>query len=209
MHLRLDRGGDGDCRSEAIRTSNRVAGIGGGRRLRTLARDRAIRPRLRAAHKEAFLDDLAVLDCVKADLIEVQALAALGRNVHLEADDELIAVHIGTLDLDIVHRVVRITPFAFSFDRLAPSEHRHVAGHRLAAHDVVGPEFLAGGVELAFGTHVSESLREILRFHDFISLLNLGLLFGGPGVTPRTKWPTGAIPGKPAQTSKPIYAYTF
>jgi hypothetical protein len=76
--------------------------------------------------------------------------------------------------------VVRVPPFAFAFDRLAPSEHRHIAGHRLAAHDVVGPEFFAGGVELALGAHVSESLREILRFRDIISFLKLALLCSGP-----------------------------
>ena len=126
---------------------------------------------LRAAHEEALLDDLAVLDRVKADFIEAQAILTLGRDFHLEANDELIAVHIGTLDLDIVHLVVRIPPLSFSFDRLAPFEHRHFAGHRLAAHDVIGPEFLAGGVELALRAHVGESLRELLRIHGITSSL--------------------------------------
>src|SRR5262249_20226487 len=63
-----------------------------------------------------------------------------------EANDELIAVHIGTLDLEIMHFVVRLPPFVFSFARLAPLEHRHIAGHRLAAHDVVGPELLTSGL---------------------------------------------------------------
>jgi hypothetical protein len=36
--------------------------------------------------------------------------------------------------------VVRIPPLGFSFHRLAPLEFCHIAGHRLTAHDVVGPE---------------------------------------------------------------------
>src|SRR5262249_4289251 len=125
----------------------------------------------KADHEQALLDNLAVLDRVETDFIEAQAILTLGRDVHLEAHDELIAVHIGTLDLDIVHLVVRIPPFAFSFDRLAPFEHRHFAGHWLAALDAIGPEFLTGGVELALRAHVSESLRELLRIHDITSFL--------------------------------------
>src|SRR5215470_2152106 len=74
------------------------------------------------------------------------AFLALWRNLSLEANDELIAVHIGTLDLEIMHFVVRFPPFAFSFDRLAPLELRHISGHRLTAHDVVGPELLTSGL---------------------------------------------------------------
>jgi hypothetical protein len=58
---------------------------------------------IRPAHEEAFLDDLAVLDRVKIDLIELHALTAFGRDVHLEANDELIAVYVGTFDFDFVH----------------------------------------------------------------------------------------------------------
>ena len=46
--------------------------------------DLSIQLGLRAAHEEALLDDLAVLDRVKADFIEVHALLALGRDFHLE-----------------------------------------------------------------------------------------------------------------------------
>ena len=38
-------------------------------------------PGLRAAHEEAFLDDLTVADGVKADLIEVHAFLAFGRDI--------------------------------------------------------------------------------------------------------------------------------
>jgi hypothetical protein len=41
----------------------------------------AIRLGLHAAHEEAFLDDLAVPDGVKSDLIEVHAFLALWRDV--------------------------------------------------------------------------------------------------------------------------------
>src|SRR5215472_2585782 len=91
----------------------------------------AIRLGLRAAHEEAFLDNLTVPDRVKPDLIEVHAFLALWRDLSLKANDELIAVHVGTLDLEIMHFVVRFPPFAFSFDRLAPLELRHISGHRL------------------------------------------------------------------------------
>src|ERR1700747_1606312 len=100
---------------------------------------------LRAAHEEALLDDLTVPDGVKPDLIEVHAFLALWRDLSLKANDELIAVHVRTLHLEIMHFVVRFPPLAFSFDRLAPLELRHISGHRLTAHDVVGPEFLTSG----------------------------------------------------------------
>src|SRR5262249_38680674 len=79
-------------------------------------------------------------------------------------------------NLNIVHLVVRIPPLAFSFDRLAPFEHCHVAGHRFVAHDVIGPEFVTGGVEFALRAHVGESLRELLRVHDIASFLKHTLL---------------------------------
>jgi len=106
----------------------------------------AIRLGLRAAHEEAFLDDLTVPDPVKPDLIEVHAFLALWRDLSLKSNDKLIAVHVGTLDLEVMHFVVRFPPLAFSFDRLAPLELRHIAGHRLTAHDVIGPEFLTSGL---------------------------------------------------------------
>src|SRR5262249_13930609 len=118
-----------------------------------------------AAHEEAFLDNLTVPDRVKPDLIEVRAFLALWRDLSLEANDELIAVHIGTLDLEIMHFVVRFPPFAFSFDRLAPLEHRHIAGHRLAAHDFVGHELLTSGLYFALRAHVGESFRQLLGTH--------------------------------------------
>jgi TIR domain-containing protein len=135
---------------------------------------------LRAAHKEALLDDLPVLDRIKADFVEVHAFLALRRDFHLEANNKLIAVHIGTLDLGIVHLVVRIPPLAFSFDRFAPFEHRHVTSHRLTAHDVIRPEFLTGGVEVALRAHVGESLRKLLRIHDVTSFLRLRCCCNGP-----------------------------
>jgi hypothetical protein len=61
----------------------------------------AIRLGLRAAHEEAFLDDLAVPDRVKPDLIEVHAFLALWRDLSLKANDELIAVHVGPLTLKL------------------------------------------------------------------------------------------------------------
>src|SRR5215469_12320607 len=51
----------------------------------------AIRLGLRAAHEEAFLDNLTVPDRVKPDLIEVHAFLALWRDLSLKANDELIA----------------------------------------------------------------------------------------------------------------------
>jgi hypothetical protein len=120
-----------------------------------------------AAHEEeAFLDDLTVFHGVETDLVHVRALTALRRHVHLEAHDELIAVHIGTLDLEIVHGVVCVPLRAFAFDRFATFEFRHVAGHRLAADNVVGPVFFAGGVKLAFAAHLGERFRKILRAHE-------------------------------------------
>ena len=62
----------------------------------------AIRLGLRAAHKETFLDDLTVADRVKPNLVEVHAFLALWRDLSLKANDELIAVHVGTLDLEIM-----------------------------------------------------------------------------------------------------------
>jgi hypothetical protein len=106
----------------------------------------AIRLGLPATHEKAFLDDPTVPDRVKPDLIEVDAFLALWRDIQLEANDELIPVHIRTLDLKIMNFVVRVPPLGFSFHRLAPLEFCHIAGHRLTAHDVVGPEFLTGGL---------------------------------------------------------------
>ena len=68
---------------------------------------------LRAAHEEAFLDDLTVPDRVKPDLIEGHAFLALWSDLSLEANDELIAVHVGTLNLEIMHFVVRFPPLVF------------------------------------------------------------------------------------------------
>jgi len=56
---------------------------------------------LRAAHEEAFLDDLTVPDRVKPDFIETHAFLALWRDLSLKANDELIAVHVGTLNLEL------------------------------------------------------------------------------------------------------------
>src|SRR5262245_17749159 len=106
----------------------------------------AIRLGLPATHEEAFLDDPTVPDRVKPDLIEVDAFLAPWRDIQLEANDELIPMHIRTLDLKIMNFVVRAQPLVFSFHRLAPLEFCHIAGHRLTAHDVVGPEFLTGGL---------------------------------------------------------------
>ena len=72
---------------------------------------------LPTAHKEALLDDLTLPDRIKADFIEVDAFLALRRDFHPEANNKLIAVHIGTLDLDIVHLVVRRK----SLRRLSPT----------------------------------------------------------------------------------------
>src|SRR5262245_1696199 len=109
-------------------------------------RTAAIRLGLPATHEKAFLDDPTVPDRVKPDLIKVDAFLALWRDIQLEANDELIPVHIRTLDLKIMNFVVRVPPLGFSFHRLAPLEFCHIAGHRLTAHDVVGPEFLTGGL---------------------------------------------------------------
>src|SRR5262245_5217792 len=126
----------------------------------------AIRLGLPATHEKAFLDDPTVPDRVKPDLIEVDAFLALWRDIQLEANDELIPVHIRTLDLKIMNFVVRVPPLGFSFHRLAPLEFCHIAGHRLTAHDVVGPEFLTGGLQFALGAHVGESFCQLLRIHD-------------------------------------------
>jgi hypothetical protein len=57
----------------------------------------AIRLGLRAAHKEAFLDDLTVPDRVKPDLIEVHAFLALWRDLSLKANNELTGPLTGSL----------------------------------------------------------------------------------------------------------------
>src|SRR5215813_5641397 len=106
----------------------------------------AIRLGLPATHEKAFLDDPIVPDRVKPDLIEVDAFLALWRDIQLEANDELIPVHIRTLNLKIMNFVVRVPPLGFPSTALRPLEFCHIAGHRLTAHDVVGPEFLTGGL---------------------------------------------------------------
>src|SRR5215510_3930967 len=57
----------------------------------------AIRLGLPATHEKAFLGDPTVPDRVKPDLIEVDAFLAFWRDIQLEANDELIPVHIRTL----------------------------------------------------------------------------------------------------------------
>jgi len=51
----------------------------------------------------------------------MHAFPALWRD---KANDELIAVHVRTFNLEVMHFMVRIPPLAFSLNRLAPLELR-------------------------------------------------------------------------------------
>jgi hypothetical protein len=130
----------------------------------------AIRLRLSITHEKAFLDDPAVPDRVKPDLIEVHAFLSLWRDIRQEANDELISVHIRPLDLKVMNFVVCIPPLSLSLYGLAPLEFRHIAGHRLTAHDIVGPEFLTGGLQFALRAHIGKSFCQLLRIHEVKSL---------------------------------------
>src|SRR5262249_5235180 len=129
-----------------VSTIHRTIDSTAGAHVSTAEPEAAIRLALPATHEKAFLGDPAVPHRVKPYLIEVHSSLTLWRDIYLKANDELIPVHIRTLYLKVMNFVVRVPPFGFSFHRLASLEFCHIASHRLTAHDVVGPKFLAGGL---------------------------------------------------------------
>src|SRR4051794_3195392 len=83
------------------------------------------------AVEEPLLCDLAVPDRVEPDLIHALTLAAgLLGDVHLEADDELLAVHLGAFDDKAVHGVGILPPFALAPNGILAADFCVVA-HRL------------------------------------------------------------------------------
>src|SRR5262245_19787794 len=127
----------------------------------------------RQSVKEPLLDDLAVLDRVEADLVHLSALARrFGCHVDLEAQDKVIAVHIGPFGLEAVDVMVGKPPVALAMHGSAAVHLTRRALHCLTAYNVLRPEALRF-LEFACLQDSSELLCDIGGAHD--GLLRSGM----------------------------------
>src|SRR5262249_42287412 len=103
---------------------------------------------------------------IDADLVKGPPLAGLlGRDVHLVVDDELIPVHVGTVDLYAVDLVVLGPPLALAADRAFALHLVHLARHRLDADHFLVPILLASLVETPLLAERHEIVRNVLGVH--------------------------------------------